>query len=170
MWIFDITIIMDTKAVFNKLLKGEYKVKSVDKKSEVWSNFGIIVDLEGNEKDFVSCKKCNQVMSHKKGSGTSGMKRHTCSILARGQPVLTDAAAKKQPPAASKSKAPTEQIKKKLLDLSVTFCAEDLRPFDTYAGRGFKEFWEEVSSSNIPFIFFKDRLLMGLKHLLGRSL
>ena len=56
---------MDTKAVFNKLLKGEYKVKSVDKKSEVWSNFGIIVDLEGNEKDFVSCKKCNQVMSYK---------------------------------------------------------------------------------------------------------
>ena len=39
--------------MFNKLLKGEYKVKSVDKKSEVCSNFWIVANLDYNEKAFV---------------------------------------------------------------------------------------------------------------------
>ena len=35
-------MMVDTKSVFNNVMKGEYMVKSVEKESEVWSNFWIV--------------------------------------------------------------------------------------------------------------------------------
>ena len=140
--------------MLKKLMNGELMVKSVDKKSDAWANFGVVSDVNGNEIDFVSCKKCNHVMSHKKSSGTSGMKRHACSILARGQPVLTGAAARIFPPAfQSKKTAPSQQIKDLVTSACVDFCSEDLRPFDVVGGKGFSQLLDVVCNPIIGSLF-----------------
>ena len=94
----------------------DFKINNVSKskKSPVWSTFGIVSDSNGVEQEFVACKSCNHVLQYKKNtSGTSTMRNHKCTILAKGQPMLLTAAVKHQPPlfAASKplSQAPLWQ-------------------------------------------------------------
>ena len=117
--------------------------------------FGIVCDSDGKEFDYVGCKKCNNVLSYKKGkSGTSNMQKHKC-ILQPNQPLLTKSAVKMLP-----SKTPTvgKKVRETVTAACVDFCAEDLRPFDSVAGKGFLDLMQVVSLTitflmlPVPFI------------------
>ena len=131
---------MDTSQVYKKLLSGDLKVKSVQGKSKVWEQFGL-VHCGDKEMEFVACTKCNHVLVFKKGkTGTSTMQKHKCS-LPNNQPVLTSAV--QHLPA--KPAKPTTAIKKTVTAACVDFVCEDLRPFDTVAGEGFLDLIQVVS-------------------------
>ena len=126
---------MDTTRVQKKLLLGEFKIKPVTKKSAVWQVFGIVSDLNGVEQEFVACKTCSCVLVYKKNtSGTSTMTKHKCSVLGQGQPTLLGAAVKHQRPVPVPELSQASRTR--ITAACVDFCAEDLRPFDTVAGKG----------------------------------
>ena len=44
---------------------GNYRIRSVSAgKSDVWKTFGIVVDSDDKELDFVVCKLCNAVQQY----------------------------------------------------------------------------------------------------------
>ncbi len=48
-----------------KIKTGKYRVRSLSAgKSEVWSKFGVVVDDEDNDLDYVSCKLCGSVLQY----------------------------------------------------------------------------------------------------------
>lgn len=59
-------------------------------------------------------------------SGTSGLKRHTCSVM-KGQTLLDFRETAKI----------TNALKSKTIDKCIDFVAADLRPYDSIAGKGF---------------------------------
>ena len=139
---------MDTATVHRKLLSGELRIKPVTKKSEVWGRFGMVSDLKGVEQDFVACKTCSCVLSYKKNtSGTSSMKKHKCGVLGKGQPTLIGAAVKHQRP------VPVPELpqasRTRITAACVDFCAEDLRPFDTVAGKGLQHLIDVVGGFEV---------------------
>ena len=139
---------MDSTTVHKKLLRKELKIKTVSAKSEVWKTFGIVSDLNGVECNFVACKHCSRVLIYKKNvTGTSSMKKHTCNLL--GQPVLTSPAIKVF--AQSTTATPSTVTKDRITAACVSFCAEDLRPFDLVAGNGYLAHLDVVSLHNICF-------------------
>lgn len=142
---------MDTAVVHKKLLLGEFKIKPQNKKSVVWDTFGIVSDLSGVEQDFVACISCSHVLQYKKNStGTSSMKKHRCGVLAKGQPTLLGAAISHQPPVPSpQPKQLSQTSKDRVTTASVDFCAEDLQPYDTVAGKGFHHIINVVSVCDV---------------------
>ncbi|KAL1005129.1 hypothetical protein UPYG_G00054910 [Umbra pygmaea] len=84
-----------TEAQFltQKLKCGEFKiVKNMARvKSDVWDDFGVIVDAEKQHVDgFVACKLCKRVFTYQsKRTGTSSLKKHIerCMNATVGTPV-----------------------------------------------------------------------------------
>ena len=138
---------MDSTRAYKRLVSGELKIKTVSLKSEVWETFGKLSDNEGKELDFVACKKCCHVLCYKKGSsGTSTMKKHKCSLLGKGQPLLT-APVTRMPLTATK--LPTKAIKESITKACVDYITEDLRAYDSIAGEGFLDMVDVVTAFNL---------------------
>ena len=79
------------------------------------------------EMDFVSCDKCAKILvnnGHK--SGTSRLRRHTCSVLPGQSKLLFK----------DKQLLPTH-IKQETTEKCVEVCCLDIRPYDFVAGKGF---------------------------------
>ncbi|XP_012987786.2 zinc finger and BTB domain-containing protein 14 isoform X2 [Esox lucius] len=84
-----------TEAQFltQKLKCGEFKiVKNMARvKSDVWDDFGVIVDAEKQHVDgFVACKMCKRVFTYQsKRTGTSSLKKHIerCPNFNEGKPI-----------------------------------------------------------------------------------
>lgn len=99
-----------------------YKTKQ-RKIFDIWKCFSVVCDSDGKHLPFASCDKCSKILTysgHK--SGTSGLKRHVCTVL-KGQTSLTFTA--------SQSK-----VSSALKDVTTEKCA-DLRPYNTVSGQGF---------------------------------
>ena len=133
--------IMDTNTVARKLADGEFKLREVsNSKSTAWLNFGIVLDKENKDLDFVACKQCKHVLAyHGRKTGTTALTRHKCKV-APSQTVLT-ALVKLLKPNASVSRATKDVITNACIDL----VCQDLRPFDIVSGSGFISFVQEVS-------------------------
>ena len=109
-----------TNEIEKKLKQGLYNKKKKQGKSDIWKIFSIVCDKDGNELDFVSCDKCAKILvynGHK--SGTSGLRRHTCSVLPGQSKLLFK----------KKQLLPTH-IKQETTEKCVEMCCLDIRPYD----------------------------------------
>lgn len=116
-----------TSDVEKKLKQGLYSTKSKQGRSDIWQNFSVVCNADGNEMDYAHCDKCMKILvynGHK--SGTSGLRRHTCSLLP-GQSKLHFN---------DKQLIPAH-IKQETTEKCVEVCCLDIRPYDLVAGRGF---------------------------------
>lgn len=120
---------LSASEVSTSLKKGTFMTKkSRNLKSDIWQSFSIVHDGEGNQLPFACCDKCHKVLTyngHK--SGTSGLKRHACTVL-KGQRLLEFK---------GNNTKVSDAVKVKTVDKCVDFVSADLRPYDSIAGEGF---------------------------------
>lgn len=134
---------MDITLVTRKLLAGEYKIRSVSSgKSTVWNRFGLVIDSDSSDLDYVACKQCNHVLSYKgRQTGTTSMTKHKCKVSST-QTILTPVVKTIK----SKSSCLSKTKKDAMTSACVDFVCKDIRPFDTVSGTGFIQVIQEVSS------------------------
>ncbi|KAL2091651.1 hypothetical protein ACEWY4_013914 [Coilia grayii] len=117
-----------TNEVEKNIKQGVYTTKTKQGKSDIWKQFSVVCDKEGKELDFMS-DKCEKVLvysGHK--SGTSGLRRHTCSVVPGQSKLLFK----------SKQLLPTH-IKQETAEKCMDVCCLDIRPYDLVAGKGFSD-------------------------------
>lgn len=116
-----------------KLESGEYKTIKKDGKSAIWKKFNYIVNSEDCFQKGVQCNDCGHILIYDGSkTGSSHLSRHVCKL----EPLNTQNEifnSEKNDNEISVSR----EVKKKVLDACVVFCAKDLRPFETVAGVGF---------------------------------
>ncbi|KAK7886829.1 hypothetical protein WMY93_026450 [Mugilogobius chulae] len=122
-------------SVENKIKNGEYRVQAKCGKSDIWSRFHIVVDKDNMHLDYASCKSCKKILGYTGKTGTSGLRRHTCSTLL-GQSTLSF-----KP---KETETLPLKVKQDILQTCVNLCCKDIRPFDIVAGEGFIEFVEHI--------------------------
>ena len=96
-----------------------------------------LISVDGIRQNFVLCEHCNSVIAYSGKTGTGGLTRHTCSRRQRdlNQPQVNVSSIKRKiPPARS------QRVK----EVTVTFIAKDLRPFDIVDGEGFRKLAQEL--------------------------
>ena len=81
---------MDSVFISTQLKTRDFKIRSVNLgKSVVWKTFGMFIDSEGCDLDFVACKQCYHVLAnHGHQTGTAALNKHKCK-LANGQTILS---------------------------------------------------------------------------------
>jgi hypothetical protein len=98
-------------------------------KNQKWKEFKRVL-FEKKKTNFITCIKCEELITHKKFSGTAPIVSHKCKI--ENQPKV-DTFFKKQVPNIN-----FNEIKKQLTDSIVKCCALDMRSFSFIEGEGFK--------------------------------
>ena len=135
---------MDILKVSKKLVSGDFKLReqSGSLKSEVWKKFGVIVDSEGNDLQFVGCRDCHHVLNHKgRNSGTTTLKKHQCKMTT-GQKLITPSVFVVRKPT---TQATTMEHRRSATVSCVDWVCQDLRPFDAVGGKGFLAMIDTVS-------------------------
>lgn len=116
-----------------KIETGEYKL--APRKSELaycWKSFKVVVDTDSKEIQSVSiagsivvrCDHCGLVKNFKQSNGTSNLNAHSLTC-------------KKKPATTIHEFGPlTELEKTSTKKAAISYCANDLRPFDSLKGSG----------------------------------
>ena len=81
---------MDSVFISKQLKTRDCKIWSVSSgKSVVWKTFGIIIDHEGSDLDFVACKQCYHVLAYYVHQiDTTALKKHKCKLCS-GQTIIS---------------------------------------------------------------------------------
>jgi len=98
----------------------------------VWKSFQVIT-VDGSATEYVACRQCMSVVTHKKKDGTHGLHLHKCkssseSISGPKQSTIKSFTGKKQLPPVARDQ---------LRNAIVQFIAKDIRPFSVVHGDGF---------------------------------
>jgi hypothetical protein len=132
---------MELSDVSQKLSEGQFSLRDCKGKSDVWIHFGIIINEEKSDLEYVACKKCQTVIKYKgRASGTTNLKRHKCRVSV-SQTVL-DFPRKTIP--ITHYKKTNVDIKSAVTESCVNMVTSDLRPFDMISGEGFKSFVQDI--------------------------
>ena len=107
--------------------------KMLQGKSTVLKNFMRVVY---NDVDtvYAACKSCMILVKYSPESGTSGLKRHTCSKTSDDQSKITAYIKRKAPPG----------VKTRLTNKLARMCSQDIRPFALVEGDGFIDVAQEL--------------------------
>ena len=140
----DMYATLTTLEVAKKIKNNEFIIQSVSARSQVWKTFGNVCDLKGVEVGFVACITCKTSYKYNhKSSGTSTISKHKCNI-SKNQTLLV--ARKFKTVSISGKSPPINEVKDEIIASCVNLCCEDLRPFDSVAGKGFIDLLQKVSS------------------------
>ena len=103
--------------------------------SPCWKIFVIVFDKKTDKPQCAQCSKCKHFMSYiGSSSGNTHLNRHTCAAQSQPQPSITSMF--------KTTKCPLS-VKSRLTDKAANMCGRDLKPFNTVAGDGFKQFAQE---------------------------
>jgi len=62
---------LTASSVTSSLKSGEYRIRLVSTgKSDVWKQFGIVIDGNDSEIDFAACRSCHQALAHSLGTSS----------------------------------------------------------------------------------------------------
>lgn len=110
-------------------------------KSNVWNTFAKYRIASTKELLlFAVCKRCDIQIKHRKGEGTSTLQRHPCFKEDEAKRLEDEAETMSEVLEAKKMKILNidPQLKLKIKEACVKFCAFDLRPYAAVEGDGFK--------------------------------
>lgn len=125
----------ENEKVSRCLVSGEYKLRpSINGRSDVWKDFGVVTDQDGKVLPYAACKSCFTVVSYTgRKSGTNSLKRHKCKSDDRQTSILTALSVKSIQPKFAKV---TQADKHKIIQLSTNYVCKDISPFEAVDGDG----------------------------------
>lgn len=115
-------------------------------KSDIWDSYSFVSTRDGNILEYVQCTTCQEILSAKKSSGTSYLKKHK-RICNRSHGISMTTPVEQNEPSSSngfESSAEKSFLKEKLTKEIVKWCVADIRPFKIIEGTGFQNFVQEL--------------------------
>lgn len=118
------------KELKNNIEKYELFVPKGNK-SEVWKNFKLIKNSDGEIEEFAMCNSCKCLLAYNSKSGTGSLLRHKCNKLK----VHSEEKSQKTLHYFSKPISVPESAKESLHKQQIKFVVKDIRPLCVTEGK-----------------------------------